>query len=81
MRISLVQIGNSQGFRLPKAVIDQAQLRGELELEVKQGEILIRAIHSVREGWAQDAADCRAQSGDELVEWDSTINDFDGDWQ
>ena len=40
---SLVRIGNSQGVRLPKAVIEQAGLTEHLELVVAKGAIM--------EGW------------------------------
>ena len=45
MRINLVPIGNSQGIRLPKTVIEQAQLTEVLDLEVARGAIIIRSAH------------------------------------
>ena len=53
MRISLVNIGNSQGIRLPKAVIEQAGLTEELDLEVNGDSIIIRPRRHPREAWAQ----------------------------
>lgn len=51
MRTNLVKIGNSKGVRLPKAVIEQSQLTDELELEVGDGVVVLRAIRSVRKDW------------------------------
>jgi len=80
MRIDLVQIGNSKGIRLPKAVIEQAQLTDELELEVSAGLITIQSAKHTREGWEQAAKACRAAVDDEVDDWDATASDFDGKW-
>jgi antitoxin MazE len=81
MKANLVKIGNSKGLRLPKAVIEQAQLTDELELEVGDGVVVLRAIRSVRKNWQEDAASCRAASDDDLADWDAVHSDFDGEWK
>ena len=53
MRAKLVRIGNSRGVRLPKAMIEEAGLGDELELSVRNGEIVIARVKGVREGWAE----------------------------
>ena len=48
----LVQIGNSKGVRIPKALIEQAGLEGsELELRVVRGGLLIKPVRQPRQGW------------------------------
>lgn len=81
MRVELVQIGNSQGIRLPKVVIEQAGLSKELELEVSPGAVVIRPVNKTRQGWAEAATACRAEGDDALGDWDTTLNDFDGEWK
>jgi antitoxin MazE len=81
MKTNLVQIGNSKGVRLPKAVIEQSQLTDELELEVGDGVVVLRAIRLVRKNWQEDAASCRAASEDELADWEPVSSDFDGEWK
>ena len=51
----LVAIGNSRGVRLPKAMIEQAGLGADIELEVIDGAIVIRSHRPVRAGWAEAA--------------------------
>ena len=51
----LVAIGNSRGVRLPKALIEQAGLGHDLELELVAGSIVIRRKRAPREGWAEAA--------------------------
>jgi antitoxin MazE len=60
MRAKLVKIGNSRGIRLPKAVIEEAQLGDEVELTIRKGEIVIARVKAVREGWADDARHMKA---------------------
>ncbi len=80
MQIDLVKIGNSQGIRLPKAVIEQAGLTAELELEVSEGSITIRAARRPRQDWEQAAIACAESGGDRLDDWDATLSDFAGEW-
>lgn len=80
MRIDLVKIGNSQGIRLPKAIIEQARLTDELDLEVSHGAIIIRAANRPRDTWEEAAIACRASGEDRLDGWDATTSDFEGQW-
>ena len=86
MFTKLIQIGNSHGVRLPKSVIDQIGLTGELELEVRDGEIILRSHKHPRDGW--DAAYKRmGKNGDgrlsaEDQAWLDASNTFDDDeWE
>ncbi len=80
MQIDLVKIGNSQGIRLPKSIIEQAGLTAQLELEVSEGAITIRAAKCPRQGWEQAATACAESGDDRLDEWDATLSDFAGEW-
>lgn len=51
MKVNLIKIGNSQGVRIPKALIDQCGLRREVELEVKGNTLLLRSSPPSRSGW------------------------------
>jgi len=49
---TLIRIGNSQGIRIPKAVIEQAQLEDkQLELKIIDDGLLIHPVKKNREGW------------------------------
>jgi len=77
MHTNLIQIGNSRGVRLPKAVIEAAGLRDSLDLEVRDGAVVIRAAGSTRSGWADAALACRDAGDDALEDWDVTSGDGD----
>ncbi len=40
VKASIVRIGNSRGIRIPKALLEQCRLKGELEL-VPEGDRLV----------------------------------------
>ncbi|HSV29990.1 MAG TPA: AbrB/MazE/SpoVT family DNA-binding domain-containing protein [Candidatus Omnitrophota bacterium] len=42
MKAALVPIGNSQGVRIPKAILDQCGLRDEVEMTVEGEALVIR---------------------------------------
>lgn len=51
---TLIKIGNSQGVRIPKAIIEQASLENkELEFKVVEEGLLIQAIREPRKGWKE----------------------------
>ncbi len=51
MRLRVVKIGNSQGVRIPKPILEQAGIMEDVELEVKKNQITIRPISNPRAGW------------------------------
>ena len=52
MKIDIIKIGNSKGIRLPKAVIEQCGFGAHIEMEVRGGEVVLRAAkRRPREGW------------------------------
>ncbi len=49
---TLIKIGNSRGVRIPKAIIEQAQLSDkDLELKVVDDGLLIQSVKKPRQGW------------------------------
>ena len=54
----IIQIGNSQGIRIPKPLIALANLEGkELEFVVMDSGLLITPEKKVRVGWENDIDD------------------------
>jgi antitoxin MazE len=79
----LVQIGNSRGIRIPKAIIEQADLEDkEIELKVVEEGLLLKPVRPTRKGWKEAFQAMSAAGDDELLLDDSTGNRFDEDeWQ
>jgi antitoxin MazE len=51
MKVSLVQVGNSRGVRLPKAVLEQCDFANDAELTVEEGRIVLTPIKAPRGDW------------------------------
>ena len=50
----LIQIGNSRGIRIPKALIESAGLEDiELKLEAVRGALFVKPVKQPRQGWAE----------------------------
>ena len=82
MKTRIVAIGNSQGIRIPKLLLEQAGLEGDVELRAEPGRIVIAAIHRARAGWAEAAAQLRARDEDDLIETPAPAFDaVDWEWR
>lgn len=53
MRTNIIRIGNSQGIRIPKIMLEQSHLDQEVELEVSEQKIIIRSASQPRCNWAE----------------------------
>jgi len=51
MKAQVVQIGNSQGIRIPKVLLEESGIGGEVELEICPDGILIRNVSTPRSDW------------------------------
>jgi antitoxin MazE len=81
MKSRIVQIGNSRGIRLPKVLIEEAQLEGEVELEAEPGRIVIRRGSRPRAGWAAAAQKMREQDEDRLLDPTTPTRFDEKDWK
>lgn len=85
MKAAIVQIGNSRGIRIPKAVFEQCQFEDEVDMEVQNQELVIRSASVVREGWNK-AFQAMAEAGDDKLleqaaEPDSSWDDAEWEWK
>ena len=68
MKAHIVRIGNSRGIRLPKTLLQEAQLEDEVELQAEPGRILISKTAKPRTGWAETARRMRERDEDHLLD-------------
>ena len=67
MLLSVVQIGNSKGIRIPKAILEQCGIGKELDLQIESGRIVLKpCTDTPRDGWA-DAFRRMAATGDDKL--------------
>ena len=74
MKTRIVKIGNSQGIRIPKLLLEQSGLRDEVELEVQNHNLIIKPTRCVREGWDVAFRAMAEKSDDQLLDKDYLTN-------
>ena len=80
MRARIVKIGNSQGIRIPKPILEQSGITEDVDIEVENNQIIIRPFLEPRTGWDKafrkmtENYDDMLIDGDELIShtWDET---------
>ena len=66
MKANVVRIGNSRGIRIPRAVLEQCRFGSTVELEVHQGQLVVRPADKPRSGW-EEAFRLIAEKGDDVL--------------
>jgi antitoxin MazE len=64
MKVELIRIGNSQGIRIPRVVIDQCGFGWRLEMRVEGENLIITRTKVARNGW-DEAFKARTERGDD----------------
>ena len=72
MRARVIKIGNSQGLRIPKPILEQTGIKDDVGIELEKNQIIIRPVQKAREGWGK-AFKMMAKKGDD----DLVIDDRD----
>jgi len=82
LKTKVVRIGNSRGIRIPKVILDQCHINDEVELETKEGCLVIKSPHTAREGWDLAFQKMHESKDDVLVASNNITNEFDEDeWE
>ncbi len=81
MKARIVRIGNSRGVRLPKALLEEAQLAEEVELKAEPGRIVIRATKLPRAGWGEAARQMHARGEDGLMDPEAPTQFDQQEWK
>jgi len=80
MKSQIIQIGNSQGIRIPKVLLEETRISGEVDLELHPDGILIRKTQRARAGW-EDAFRSMAENDEDELD-SSTATSFERkEWQ
>ncbi len=68
MELSIVQIGNSKGIRIPKSLLNQYNLKEKVLVDLK------------RDGWAESFKEMAENSDDQLILGDFKNTFDDEEW-
>jgi len=67
MELSIIQIGNSKGFRLSKALIEKYNIKDKVELILEKGYMILKPISSPRKNWDKAFEQMHKNGDDQLL--------------
>ena len=68
MKARVVRIGNSQGIRIPKTVIEECHLHGDVDLIIQNGQLVVRSAAKARANWGQAFEAMHRHGDDRLID-------------
>jgi antitoxin MazE len=74
MEISIINIGNSKGFRLSKTILERYHISDKMEMILEKGQIVLRPISEPRKGWDK-AFQKMHENGDDSLLLDDVFDD------
>jgi len=73
-RTHIIKIGNSQGIRIPRLLLEQSGLHGEVELVLESEQLVIRPISNPRAGWEEQFRLMAERGDDVLLDLESAVS-------
>ncbi len=73
MLTRIIKIGNSQGLRIPKPILKQTGISDKVEMDIKEGMIIIKPVLNPRHGWDKAFKKMAQKKDDELIWGDENI--------
>ena len=68
MKAKIIKIGNSQGVRIPKLILEQTGLGEEVEIEAEDDRIIIKPAIYPRNGWDEAFESMSKNADDKLLD-------------
>lgn len=80
MELSIIQIGNSKGFRLSKTLIEKYNIKDKVELILEKGHMILKPISSPRKDWEIAFKEMNENGDDQLLFNDVFDNENLEEW-
>jgi len=77
MITKIIKIGNSRGIRIPKAILEQTGLGEQVQLEVENGQIILRPADPPRKGWKKFFRQMHEKGDDDILNKDHITTSWD----
>jgi antitoxin MazE len=81
VRTRIVKIGNSQGIRIPKLLLEQSGIHTDVEIEVQGAHLMISPAPCLRNGWDEAFATMAEQQDDDLLDNLNASDWDDVEWE
>ncbi|PSB51936.1 AbrB/MazE/SpoVT family DNA-binding domain-containing protein [Chamaesiphon polymorphus] len=63
----IIKVGNSQGIRIPKLLLEQSGISENVEIEVRDNQIVITAASRARTGWAEAFSQMSSNEDEDIL--------------
>ena len=80
MELSVIQIGNSKGFRLSKTLIEKYNIKDKIELILEKGYMILKPISKPRKDWEKAFKEMNENGDDQLLFNDVFENENLEEW-
>jgi antitoxin MazE len=80
MELSIIQIGNSKGFRLSKTLIEKYNIKDKVELILEKGQMILKPIPAPRKDWEKAFKEMHENGDDQLLFNDVFENENLEEW-
>ena len=80
VRSKAVKIGNSRGIRIPKTLLEQADLTDEVEMTVEGNRLVIQSVRHHRQGWEAKFVEMVQHGDDRLLDEPVTTHWDESEW-
>ena len=85
----IIRIGNSRGIRVPKALLDEAQLTEEVVLRAERGRLTVKSSYhpkkankaQARQGWEEAARRMHQSNDDRMLETGTPTRFDEQEWE
>ena len=82
IKTRIIRIGNSQGIRIPKPLLEQMGVGTEVEMEVQGEQLVIRRADRPRAGWDEQFKTMAEHGDDGLLDEELVPTQWDEDeWE
>ena len=73
----IIKIGNSHGVRIPKLLLEQLHFTSDVELEIQNDQLIVRATNPPRASWAAQFERMAAHKDDALIDSDPLATEWE----
>lgn len=81
MKAKVIQIGNSKGIRLPKSLLEETGIDGEVLLKASKDSIVIRRVRNIRQGWSEVFRQMSDLEDDRMLEMPESSSWDEAEWE
>ena len=81
MKVDIIPIGNTEGIRIPAALLAQCEFGECVEINIEKNKLILSPTKSLRKGWVAEFKKMAKNQDDNLVESPPTgFDDTEWSW-